>query len=80
MITNTHSVGVVRDAVIAYQVKQGSVGPTANLWSLPLVAETWDGYLTISTAFTSSRNTSSQPGQEHRPAQCPRVTSAAAPA
>jgi D-aminopeptidase len=51
MITNTHSVGVVRDAVIAYQVKQGSVGPRANLWSLPLVAETWDGYLNDINGF-----------------------------
>jgi D-aminopeptidase len=51
MITNTHSVGVVRDAVIAYQVKQGSVGAKANLWSLPLVAETWDGYLNDINGF-----------------------------
>jgi D-aminopeptidase len=51
MITNTHSVGVVRDAVIAYQVKQGSVGPSANLWSLPVVAETWDGWLNDINGF-----------------------------
>jgi D-aminopeptidase len=51
MLTNTHSVGVVRDAVIAYQVKQGSVGPTSNLWSLPLVAETWDGFLNDINGF-----------------------------
>jgi L-aminopeptidase/D-esterase-like protein len=51
MITNTHSVGVVRDAVIAYQVKQGSVGPGASLWSLPVVAETWDGYLNDINGF-----------------------------
>ena len=51
MITNTHSVGVVRDAVIAYQVKKGSVGPSATLWSLPVVAETWDGYLNDINGF-----------------------------
>jgi D-aminopeptidase len=51
MITNTHSVGVVRDAVIAYQVKQGSVGPARRLWSLPIVAETWDGYLNDINGF-----------------------------
>jgi D-aminopeptidase len=51
MITNTHSVGVVRDAVIAYQVKQGSVGPSAQLWSLPVVAETWDGWLNDINGF-----------------------------
>ncbi len=42
MITNTHSVGVVRDAVIAWQQKRGK---TAQPWSLPVVAETWDGEL-----------------------------------
>jgi len=51
MITNTHSVGVVRDAVIAYQVKKGTVGPSAILWSLPVVAETWDGYLNDINGF-----------------------------
>ncbi len=51
MITNTHSVGVVRDAVIAYQVKQGSVGPSSSLWSLPVVAETWDGSLNDINGF-----------------------------
>ncbi len=51
MITNTHSVGVVRDAIIAYQVKQGLVGPSANLWSLPVVAETWDGWLNDINGF-----------------------------
>ncbi|HEV2107324.1 MAG TPA: P1 family peptidase [Thermomicrobiales bacterium] len=41
-LTNTHSVGVVRDALIAYRVAR-----TGNLaaWSLPVVAETWDGFL-----------------------------------
>jgi L-aminopeptidase/D-esterase-like protein len=51
MITNTHSVGVVRDAVIAYQVKHGTVGPSASLWSLPVVAETWDGWLNDINGF-----------------------------
>jgi len=36
-LTNTHSVGVVRDALVAASL--------AGLWSLPVVAETWDGYL-----------------------------------
>src|SRR5712664_4999298 len=38
IITNTHSVGVARDAVIAWLVKQGTGSQT--LWSLPVVAET----------------------------------------
>lgn len=45
MITNTHSVGVVRDAVIAWKVKQGQPDIEGYWWSLPVVAETWDGYL-----------------------------------
>lgn len=47
MITNTHSVGVVRDAVISWQAKHGLVGPTFRdlYWLLPVVAETWDGVL-----------------------------------
>lgn len=45
MITNTHSVGVVRDAVIAWRIKHHPPKPGAYSWSLPVVAETWDGYL-----------------------------------
>src|SRR3984885_10044229 len=51
MITNTHSVGVVRDAVIAWQVKQGVSVPEDDWWSLPVVAETWDGYLNDINGF-----------------------------
>lgn len=43
-ITNTHSVGVVRDALIAYQLDR-YYGDYAAAWSLPVVAETWDGAL-----------------------------------
>jgi D-aminopeptidase len=43
MITNTHSVGVVRDAVIQWQVKQLPPEATQDWWSLPVVAETYDG-------------------------------------
>jgi L-aminopeptidase/D-esterase-like protein len=51
MITNTHSVGVVRDAVIAWRVKQGRPDDTGYWWSLPVVAETWDGYLNDINGF-----------------------------
>jgi D-aminopeptidase len=51
MITNTHSVGVVRDAVIAYQLKHGTPIPLEDWWSLPVVAETWDGYLNDINGF-----------------------------
>jgi D-aminopeptidase len=51
MITNTHSVGVVRDAVIAWKVKHGSQDMEGYWWSLPVVAETWDGYLNDINGF-----------------------------
>jgi len=51
MITNTHSVGVVRDAVIAWKVKRGEPDLEAYWWSLPVVAETWDGDLNDINGF-----------------------------
>jgi D-aminopeptidase len=51
MITNTHSVGVVRDAVIAWKVKHGSPDMEGYWWSLPVVAETWDGWLNDINGF-----------------------------
>jgi D-aminopeptidase len=51
MITNTHSVGVVRDAVIAWKVKHGSPDMEGYFWSLPVVAETWDGWLNDINGF-----------------------------
>lgn len=51
MITNTHSVGVVRDAVIAWRIKHGPPDAEGYWWSLPVVAETWDGYLNDINGF-----------------------------
>jgi D-aminopeptidase len=51
MITNTHSVGVVRDAVIAWRVKRGAADASGAWWSLPVVAETWDGWLNDINGF-----------------------------
>jgi D-aminopeptidase len=45
MITNTHSVGVVRDAVVAWRIRSGPADASGYWWSLPVVAETYDGYL-----------------------------------
>jgi D-aminopeptidase len=51
MITNTHSIGVVRDAVIQWRVAHGQPDPTGYWWSLPVVAETWDGWLNDINGF-----------------------------
>ncbi len=48
MITNTHSVGVVRDAVIAWRVKHNQM---FQPWALPVVAETYDGWLNDINGF-----------------------------
>jgi L-aminopeptidase/D-esterase-like protein len=47
-VTNTHSVGVVRDAIIAWQARRGVM---LQPWSLPVVAETWDGWLNDINGF-----------------------------
>ncbi|MBH17769.1 MAG: aminopeptidase [Acidobacteria bacterium] len=47
-ITNTHSVGTVRDAIIAWQVERGTA---FQPWSLPVVAETYDGSLNDINGF-----------------------------
>jgi D-aminopeptidase len=50
MITNTHSVGVVRDAVIAWSIARYKED-LDDWWSLPVVAETWDGWLNDINGF-----------------------------
>src|SRR6266508_5577900 len=51
VMTNTHSVGIARDAVIAWRVKHGAADTTGYWWSLPVVAETWDGWLNDINGF-----------------------------
>ncbi|HZF68876.1 MAG TPA: P1 family peptidase [Gemmatirosa sp.] len=46
-ITNTHSVGVVRDAILRWQVGRPGLQP----WGLPVVAETYDGALNDINGF-----------------------------
>ena len=48
MLTNTHSVGIVRDAVIEWQTSKSKIDQP---WSLPVVAETYDGYLNDINGF-----------------------------
>ena len=50
-ITNTHQVGLVRDALVEYSVSNGHV----ERWVLPVVAETYDGFLNDIDAFHLDR-------------------------
>jgi L-aminopeptidase/D-esterase-like protein len=47
-ITNTHSVGTVRDAAIAWAIDRGKM---QQPWALPVVAETYDGHLNDINGF-----------------------------
>lgn len=55
MITNTHSVGIVRDAVIEWEYKNNYLDPLPEepglFWALPVVAETYDGDLNDINGF-----------------------------
>jgi D-aminopeptidase len=51
VITNTHSVGVARDAVVAWRNAHGGADAQGFSWSLPVVAETWDGWLNDVNGF-----------------------------
>ena len=72
MITNTHSVGVVRDAVIEWNLGRYPANTYTGDLSLPVVAETWDGFLndingfhvTKDHAFEALNNASSGPVAE----------------
>ena len=46
-LTNTHAVGVVRDAICAYAVREG----VDQAFHLPVVAETYDGWLSDAGSF-----------------------------
>ncbi len=57
-ITSTNSVGVVRDAIAAYPLEQmGTTPMAAASWEgcLPVVGETWDGWLNDIQAFHVSK-------------------------
>jgi L-aminopeptidase/D-esterase-like protein len=56
MITNTHSVGVVRDAVIEWSVKSYTGSGYSGDFSLSVVAETWDGFLNDINGFHINKN------------------------
>lgn len=46
-ISNTHAVGVVRDTIVAHAIDHGQIGG----FLLPIVAETYDGWLSDIDAF-----------------------------
>jgi D-aminopeptidase len=51
MLTNTHSVGAVHQATIAWRVRNGDPDGAGYWWSTPVVAETWDGELNDVNGF-----------------------------
>ncbi|MBL8268834.1 P1 family peptidase, partial [Steroidobacter sp.] len=63
MITNTHSVGVVRDATIDWMVTQG----WKSDWFAPVVAETYDGLLNDINGFHVKREHALQAIDSARP-------------
>ena len=50
-ITNTHSVGVVRDALIAHDIEHNPPDAGEMSWGLPVVGETYDGWLNDINGF-----------------------------
>jgi D-aminopeptidase len=76
-LTNTHSVGVVRDALIGAAVDAGAMG---DGWSLPVVGETYDGVLNDIDGFHVRAEHVRQALRGPRTVSCRRGTSAAAPA
>jgi D-aminopeptidase len=51
MITNTHSVGAVHEGTIQWRFNNGAADSSGYWWSLPVIAETWDGYLNDINGF-----------------------------
>lgn len=51
MLTNTHSIGAVHEGVIRWRVANGAADSSGYWWSLPVVAETWDGHLNDINGF-----------------------------
>ena len=76
-ITNTHSVGVVRDAIIQWEVSQKNA---LQPWWLPVVAETYDGGLNDINGFHVKPEHVTRGARRRRRAACRRkARSAAAP-
>ncbi|MGD2087816.1 MAG: P1 family peptidase [Candidatus Aminicenantes bacterium] len=68
VITNTHSVGIARDAVIEWGLKNSG---GKNTFSLPVVAETWDGFLNDINGFHVTKKHVFQALDNARPGPVP---------
>jgi D-aminopeptidase len=77
MITNTHSVGVVRDAIVAADMRARS--DVGAFWSLPVVGETWDGTLNDINGFHVKPEHLHHALETATSGLSPRATSVAAP-
>ena len=75
-ITNTHAVGVVRDAICAYAVREKVPMP----WLLPVVAETYDGWLSDAASFPVTAEHAFAALDGAARGRSPRAMSVAAPA
>ena len=85
LITNTHSVGVVRDAFLGWLVKNNRTPGTntfdGGFYTYPIVAETYDGTLNDINGFhVKPADVEGRAGIGGAPARWRRATSAAAPA
>ena len=79
-ITNTHSVGVVRDAFIGYEAEmRAAAGYHGSWWSLPVVAETYDGGLNDINGMHVRPEHVRRRWRRLRPVPSPRATSAVGP-
>ena len=73
-LTNTNSVGVVRDALVA------AAKPGEHDWSLPVVGETWDGVLNDINGFHVQPETPETRSRGRPTVRSRRARSAAEPA
>ena len=77
-ITNTHSVGVVRDELVAVVGRAGATRRPSH-WSLPVVGETYDGLLNDINGFHVRASTSGRPSRPRAADPSPRAASVAGP-
>ena len=77
MITNTHSVGMVRDAVIEWALKRGISDGYSGDFSLAVVGETYDGFLNDINGFHVKKEHAFQALDSAKTGALPKAMSAA---